>query len=180
MSHSTPFQLPLPIEDATIEIPLTQGYVTIIDAIDADLAGLKWYASKNQHRSIPTAVRQKTLGGGAQSPVLLHRVILERMLGRSLVKGEQVDHIDLNPLNNRRSNLRLATGRQNQFNRRKYSNNTSGYKGVSFFKNLNKWVAKINDNGRLRHLGYFDTPEGAYEAYCKAAKELHGEFVRLE
>lgn len=92
---------------------------------------------------------------------------------------KEVDHIDGNKLNNRIENLRSATTSQNQHNRTKYKNNTSGYKGVSFYgKNKYKcWGANIQVNGKQKHLGYFLTPEEAFAAYCKAALELHGEFA---
>jgi len=98
-------------------------------------------------------------------------------------KGEwpkgQVDHKDTIRTNNRIKNLRDATHGQNVNNSGVRANNTSGYKGVSFAKNLKKWHSRIMSEGQLYLLGYFDTPEEAYEAYCRKAKELHGEFARI-
>jgi hypothetical protein len=57
--------------------------------------------------------------------------------------------------------------------------NSSGYKGVSFHKQKQKWVAQIRANGSSKFLGFFSTPEEDYKKYCDTAIELHGEFARL-
>ena len=93
--------------------------------------------------------------------------------------GMELDHINTDKLNNRRSNLRVCTRQQNNCNTNKQSNNTSGFKGVSFFKRDQKFVAQIGINGKKRHLGYFATPEAAHEAYSQAALQHHGEFARF-
>jgi hypothetical protein len=64
-------------------------------------------------------------------------------------------------------------------NQRLKSRNTSGYKGVSLDKKVNKWQAKITSYGRHKWLGYFTTPEAAALAYDQAAKLLNGEFAKL-
>lgn len=91
-----------------------------------------------------------------------------------------IDHINGIKSDNRAENLRVASRRQNLWNKGKDRTNTSGYKGVSYQKYRNKWRASIRRYGRLVHLGYFDDPELAHMAYCKAAAELHGEFARGE
>ena len=93
--------------------------------------------------------------------------------------GAEVDHIDCNKLNNLRSNLRLCTKSQNQHNRAKQKNNTSGYKGVHLQKRTGKYRAQIKLHGKRKILGLFSTPELAYAAYCSAAVQLHGDFARL-
>lgn len=90
----------------------------------------------------------------------------------------RIDHKDLNGKNNEWKNIRLATRSQNQCNRRKQSNNTSGYKGVSFDLSRNKWKAQIQVGGKNYFLGRYDAKEIAYEVYIKALKEKHGEFAR--
>jgi len=101
----------------------------------------------------------------------MHRVILP--------DAEEVDHINGNGLDNRRANLRPATGIENRRNRRRSRKNTSGYAGVSWDKVNRKWYAYITADGRMRALGRFDTAEEAALARDRAALELHGEFARL-
>jgi len=91
-----------------------------------------------------------------------------------------LDHKDCNKENSCIENLRLASKSQNGANRRQCSHNTSGYKGVSWHRQNNKWSAGTRVNGIRHHLGYFDTPEAAHAAYVDAAKRLHGEFARAE
>jgi hypothetical protein len=91
-----------------------------------------------------------------------------------------VDHIDGNRDNNRIENLRIATASQNSMNKKRTTLNSSGYKGVGKLRRSNKWVAQICKNGKNHHLGCFETAEEAYQAYCKAANSMHGEFARLE
>lgn len=93
---------------------------------------------------------------------------------------DELDHTNLVKSDNRRENLREATRTENNWNRPRRSNNTSGYKGVSYFKRNDKWRAQIKVNGKVLHLGYFDTAEEAAEAYARAAKLYFGEFARYE
>jgi hypothetical protein len=88
-----------------------------------------------------------------------------------------LDHIDGDRTNNRVENLRSASRTENNRNVSVQKNNTSGFKGVSFMRRDNVWVAQIVADRKNYFLGRFPTPEEAYAAYCKAAKELHGEFA---
>lgn len=90
----------------------------------------------------------------------------------------RLDHRDLDRSNNRIDNLREATGSQNQANRSKQANNTSGYKGVYWLKSQKKWLAKVVRNGKQYHLGLHDTVEAAHAAYKAGSERLHGEFAR--
>lgn len=166
----------------TIEIPLTQGQIAIVDDYDADLAQFKWHASfspayANGGKFV--AARNIAPINGKYPRELMHRVILSRILGRPLLRSEHVDHKNLAPLCNVRSNLRLATRSQNQMNTDLHANNTSGYRGVSWDKSSKKWQSRIYINGKSRYLGHFNDPAEAYAAYCKAALEFHGEFANL-
>lgn len=89
----------------------------------------------------------------------------------------QIDHVNGVRDDNRFSNLREATNSQNNRNRIKQANNTSGFKGVSFHNQMKRWRSSIMANGMSKHLGLFDTREEAYSAYCAAADNLHGEFI---
>jgi len=92
-------------------------------------------------------------------------------------KGRMTDHINGNTLDNRRSNLRLATPSDNAHNTKLPKNNTTGYRGVG--KKGNRYIAHIRSDNKEHHLGSFSTPEEAALAYNKAATELHGEFASL-
>lgn len=86
---------------------------------------------------------------------------------------ETIDHINGIKTDNRLCNLREATYAEQQYNVGLQKNNTTGFKGVSWKKNRQKFVANI----RRKHLGLFHTAEEAYAAYCAAANELYGEFA---
>ena len=182
-SHSNLRQLPLPIKGEIFTIYLTQGQSTVVDAVDADLDRFMWQAYFDDGYTGGgkyVARRNSWIGQNKRITQFLHRVILSRMLNRPLLSKELVDHIDTNPLNNRRDNLRLANTAQNAMNKGKPSNNTSGFKGAHYHKLNRVWEAAITVNGKQKHLGNFGTAEEAYEAYCKAAKQYFGEFARLE
>lgn len=89
------------------------------------------------------------------------------------------DHENGIRTDNRFANLRPATRSQNMMNTKLKSHNTSGYKGVSFWKKTGKWKAQIQVDKKKLFLGYHETPEGAYEAFIFAALEHHGEYARL-
>lgn len=91
---------------------------------------------------------------------------------------EQIDHENMDRSDNRICNLRAATLVQNTLNRGPQRNNKTGIKGVLLYKQTGKYTARIRINNKIKHLGYFETPEEAGLAYAKAAGELHGEFAR--
>ena len=155
----------------SIILSLPHGKVTVISDEDSDLAQFPWCQTAGDY-----VVRGDPNG---TTPLRLHRIIMARMLGRALVKGEFVDHIDMDKLNNQRANLRLASSSQNHCNIGKRSNNTSGYKGVTFNKAMRKWVAQIRYQAKQISIWYFDTAEAAAKAYNDKAREIHGEFARL-
>lgn len=91
-----------------------------------------------------------------------------------------LDHIDGDRTNNRWDNLREASFSQNAMNGRHRSNNTSGYKGVSFDKKYQKYEAYIWKDNRKKFLGFFDCPQEASMAYQRASEVMHGEYARNE
>lgn len=107
----------------------------------------------------------------------LHREIVARALGGPVPDGMLVDHIDGNPLNMRRGNLRVCTSEQNAANAASRGGK-SQYRGVHQSRN-GKWVAQISKRGVRVCLGTFETELEAAGAYDTAAKEIHGEFARL-
>ena len=103
----------------------------------------------------------------------VHRLIWMYVYGHFPEKN--VDHKNGIKHDNRLCNLRNATTSENNQNRRKYSNNKTGYKGVSIKKgrSINKYLAQIKVNGNVKHLGYFETPDLAHAAYRDAASKYH-------
>lgn len=91
----------------------------------------------------------------------------------------QIDHIDGDGLNNTKQNLRICTQSENVMNQSIRSDNSSGYKGVWWDKQTNKWRAGIIISGKTVYLGRFDFLVNAARAYDFAAKELFGEFSKL-
>ena len=144
------------------EIPLTRGLSAIVDDEDYDeMSRFPWHAVKTPGGSTFYAARRC---------VRMHNQIMNVSS-----TGIEVDHENGNGLDNRRSNLRLATRTEQLWNTRRRSDNTSGYKGVSSFRE--RWRAEITVNGRRVHLGLFDDPADAGHAYDAAALEYFGEFA---
>jgi len=92
---------------------------------------------------------------------------------------EDIDHKDLDRINNKWENIREASRSQNCCNKEKIDNCTSDFKGVAWHKNRKKWQAYICLNKVQKYLGIFDSQEAAYAAYCKASNEFHGVFSRV-
>lgn len=107
----------------------------------------------------------------------LHRIIWILHFG-SIPDDLVIDHIDGNGFNNNILNLRLATNKQNQYNRVKRTHLTSKYKGVNYDKARNKWKAEFRAEGVSYHIGRFDTEEEAKKAYDEVTSELYGDFFK--
>jgi hypothetical protein len=105
--------------------------------------------------------------------IKLSKAISERMG----ISGDVIDHINTVETDNTRKNLRAASYSQNLQNSNKRSDNTSGYKGVSWYKRRNKWQVKLCLNNKQIHLGLFDNVMDAALAYDKKAVELFGEYA---
>lgn len=159
------------IEGNIAFVPLTRGFTAIIDAADVPLIeGFNWSALVLRRHVY--AYRQSRAGG------VLVTTYMHRLLAAPPHEDSVVDHIDGDSLNNRRSNLRLASRSQNQHNMRLRLSSKSGAKGVSWNSRRNAWEARIQLQGRARFLGYHATLSDASAAYAKASAELHGEFGR--
>jgi hypothetical protein len=108
------------------------------------------------------------------TPYLAHSIVVKLVTG--IEPPPSLDHADLTGLNNRLSNLRSATQREQQWNRGLRKSNTSGFRGVS--RNGGGWRARINENGVYLSLGTYGSPEEAALVYEAEACRLHGNFYR--
>lgn len=152
------------------ELPLTKGYVAIVDDDDYEFVS-QWKWSAKVCANTVYAFRSYRRDGKCRTSYL-HREIMGNP------DGEEVDHIDHNGLNNTRSNLRSATRQQNIFNTR-VKTGVSGFRGVEWCKRKRKWRAVIRTSGRRKHIGYFSDPEDGARAYDEFATRLHGEYATL-
>lgn len=150
-------------------LPITGGGMALVD--DEDFAWL------NRHRwqRLKTHASRITAEAGKRRPVLMHREVARRA-GLD-IEGKQVDHINGDGLDNRRRNLRCASGRQNRQNQNlKRKGCSSRFKGVHWVGGLG-WAAEIYVEGRCIRLGRFSSEEEAQLAYAGAAIEHFGEFA---
>ena len=160
------------------EIPLTRGQLAIVDADNFEwLSKYKWCAMWNKGLRGFYAVRISSRKDGPRHLILMHREIL----GLAYGDEREGDHVDpAKSLVNTRSNLRFATRMQQQWNQRRMSTNTSGYKGVWLSAQSGKYHAAISVNGKSKYLGRRDNPKDAFALVCAAAEKYHGEFARTE
>jgi hypothetical protein len=158
------------------EIALTQNEVTLVDDEDFEwLNKWKWCLSRHTSRKIKAVVKRARYSDGMTRILPLHRLLMGLQYGDK----QMVDHINGNPLDNRKDNLRVCNKSENGCNRGKPINNTSGYKGVHLHKETGKWRAEIRHKGKRHSLGLHATPELASDAYVKATMKYHGKFAYL-
>ncbi len=149
-----------------------QGKFIIVD--DDDFPFLSKYKWHNRGGKIPYFCRSVYIKGKNPKSIYVHRMIMKAK------KGEVVDHIDGNTFDNRKKNLRLCTGKQNSRNRvRLNKNNTSGFKGVSFFKPTGHWMVQVMFNGKRAYTGFFKEKIEAAKKYNEIALKYYGEYAVL-
>ena len=151
-------------------IPLTKGFVTIVDESDYDwLNKWKWqYATVRDAGYAVHAIRSEL---GKYDVVRMHRLIMNPS------EEMYIDHINGDRLDNRRCNLRICTNTQNSQNRKIKKGRK--YKGVCLERRNNKWRAYIDVNKIRINLGTFIYEIDAANAYNEAAIKYFGEFARL-
>lgn len=138
--------------------------ITVSDSDYPALSKYAWHISPQGY-----AKRNKSKIASGSPYTLMHRMILGLQ-----DKDKMVDHINGNKLDNRRENLRIVSNQGNQANSKIPKNNTSGYKGVTWDKYRNKWIAQIMVNRRHKYLGRFESIEDAVVAYDTAALLIFG------
>lgn len=141
-------------------VPVGRSHSAIVDDDDFELISqFKWRLTTKGYAT-------RSSGGRTQQ---MHRFIT------NAPPGVQVDHINANPLDNRKENLRFVTNQQNAWAARRRVVAKSGYRGVYAFHN--RWRAAIMVDGHYVHLGYTYTPEAAAELYKNAAHEYFGTYA---
>lgn len=150
-----------------MEVALSRGLVALVDDEDYERINQhNWYCDAKGY-----AVRSE-YPEGKQQVVRMHRIII------NAPPEMTVDHINGDRLDNRKQNLRLATKQQQLRNRPKFKSSRWQYKGVQQ-RETGRWRATINNEGKAYSLGSFGTEVEAAKAYDAKAKELFGEFARL-
>ena len=148
------------------KIELTQNKYTIVDDEDyEELNKYNWYTRKDRYVSYAVRTDNKL-----NKIIYMHRVIMK------FFNPIEIDHINGNGLDNRKENLRICTRSQNNGNIRIPRHNTSGIKGVSWYRPTKKWVAQIGNNSKRVCLGYFSSKLEAKSVYTLASEKYFGEF----
>ncbi len=143
------------------------GFCTLVDDEDyEDLVRYHWFLHFAGYAS------RKGFKDGKHYNLYLHRYLT------GVHKGSQVDHINQDKLDNRKSNLRICSRAQNNVHHKLYANNRSGFHGV-YAIYQGKWCAAIKKDQKRIHIGVFDTKEEAARARDKKATELFGSFASL-
>lgn len=146
-------------------IPLTQGKVALVDSADVEKIIPHTWCASNQHG------KWYAMATIDCHQVTLHRFILD-------FPSSEVDHINGDGLDCRRSNMRLATRSQNCANRDRPRNCKSQYRGVTRLERNKKWMAQIKVNGKHKYLGSFTDEVEAAKVYDVAAREAFGDHAR--
>lgn len=136
-----------------IQLANNKGTVIIDDEDFSKISQYKWHIHKSGTKDYARA----WINGRRE---YMHRFIMQ---------GDLIDHINGNGLDNRKSNLRLADKSLNAINSKIRSDNSTGYRGVTFNKKTKKYMAEISRNGKRTYLGLFNTAEEAHRAYIKSS-----------
>lgn len=148
-------------------IDLSRGYTAIVDDCDLDrLCRHTWWANCSESVAAFTTVKKRT--------VLMHRFIMNVADG-----GPEIDHIDRNPLNNTRENLRFCSHSQNVANSIRRVKPASGFRGVYLDKRDMRWSANVYWGDRNHSAGRFATAIEAAKARDDLAIKIHQEFAVL-
>lgn len=146
------------------EVLLTKGRRALVDDEDFEkVIGLKWHLSLSGN-GMPYALNSKAGG--------MHRFLM------GAIKGQYVDHVNGDGLDNQKDNLRICSLKENTRNK-KHFKSRSGYKGVVWHEEGHKWQAQIMVDYKCKYLGLFEKKEEAAKAYNEAAKKYFGEFANL-
>lgn len=177
-TNESTLALERPQEQGCVKVPLRPlvlGKYALIDAEDAErVLAVNWVYEKNK-RSGKEYVHRGAIVDGKNTTVYLHRFVM------NAPKGVHVDHKDNDGLNCQKHNLRLATAAQNHQNMKVDRSSAVPFKGVTYCRRRNRrrrFRARLYGAGGAS-LGFFLTAEEAAKAYDAKAREMYGEFARL-
>lgn len=157
------------------EVPVSGGLVALVDDEDYErISAYKWYKRKGPHT---TYAMTNVYHGGSKRTGQMHRMIL------NAPEDQEVDHVNGDALDNRKSNLRLCSHQDNLRNagcHRTYAGRpvTSSFKGVYRRPDMKDWLASATVGGKTHYIGHFKTEVEAAQAYDQFIIPLHGEFGR--
>lgn len=159
--------------DGVARLMLASGDTCLIDEADLPLVvSHRWHAAVRR-RGVYVETNVRDAPKAKQRTVSIHRLLLG-------FPDATVDHINHDPRDNRRSNLRVASAKQNGRNKRPQAvSKSSKFKGVSWHKSVGKWQAYITVDRKRLYLGYFETEEQAAYSYNRAAELHFGTFACL-
>lgn len=128
--------------EVVIVVELTRGYA-MITAARAEVGELL------RERCYCALVNQSGVRPFNSQDGYFYRHLMERLHGK-IPEGQEVDHVDHNPLNNTRANLRIVSSSENKRNRRKHRNNSSGHPGVSWDESQQRWLVYCKVHGKMK------------------------------
>ncbi len=147
----------------------TKGNAILIDRSDLEkVRDYRWYEDKDGYAF--AVIRS----GGEPKRISMHRMLLD------VQRGMDVDHINRNPRDNRKCNLRLCTRSQNNMNSKARKTNKSGYKNICWDKQMNSWKVQIMRDYKVVYEKLFKKLEEAVRARNKALIFFHGAYVNKE
>ena len=149
-------------------ISLTRGEFAIVDNEDFEwLNQWRWYCDAYGY-----AIRKPYIRGTGRKHQKGLSIRMHRLINKT-PKGLETDHINRNTLDNRKINLRTVSSQQNKFNTNIRIDNTSGYKGVTWDKQTNKWMSQIGIDGKNIKLGRYFHLKEAIDARENAEEVFH-------
>lgn len=161
--------------DGDCLIPLTRGKFAVVSSEDYErVARYRWCAKHGVNTWYAERRLRVSENAGKKGNISLHRFILDAGA------GDEIDHKNLDGLDCRRDNLRLATHGDNQANRPKLSmNGSSQFKGVAYRKNYGKWHVRVALGNSELHVGFFCEEMDAARAYDAVARSVFGDFALI-
>jgi len=155
------------MSDETVQVELSNDYTAVIDSADWPIVkGYHWHGLLGKSGIVYAAASPHK-----RVTVYMHRLLLDAPA------GARVSHHDHDGLNNRRSNISIRTCSEILRHNRGNGRNSSGYRGVTYNRQIKRWVAQIGMDGVNTYIGTRDTAEDAARLYDETVRERFGEFA---